>query len=123
MTTAVASDENTGESAQHDAEHTRPRYDDINTTVVLLVGIVSAIVTLLTIWFVQGIAYQWQNSYIRDRSLGVANTPVQEIINDQKAMLVGSSEEGTISIDDAMQKVVAEYGHSEQAPTTEETDH
>ena len=91
MTTAVASEDKTGDDSQHGHEHARPRYDDINTTVVLIVGVVSAIITLLTIWFVQGIAYQWENSYIRDRSLGTPNTPVQELINNQKAMLTGSN--------------------------------
>lgn len=85
-----------------------PFYDDINTPVIVLVGAISAIVTLITIMFVQGLCYHWQNSQA-DRLLGKTDPSklpgVQEVAA-QKAELAGAS----TSIEEAMQKVVANYG-------------
>jgi hypothetical protein len=91
-------------------QHQAPSYDDVNTPVVLLVGLISAIVTFLTIAFVQGLFYQWQNSYVRERTYDFVNEPVKQIIDHQKALLAGS--ETTISIDEAMKKVISEYQKS-----------
>ena len=44
-------------------ERTKPRYDDVNVPVVFLIGIISAIVTFLTIMFVQGLYYHWQATF------------------------------------------------------------
>ena len=44
--------------------HEAPSYDDVNTPVIVLVGAISALVTLLTIMFVQGLCYHWQNSFL-----------------------------------------------------------
>ena len=85
-----------------------PSYDDINTPVIVLVGAISAIVTLITIMFVQGLCYHWQNSYLKMRSAKAENMPAVQEIAKQKEMLAGG--EGLTSIDDAMKKVVANYG-------------
>ena len=42
-----------------------PSYDDINTSAVVLTGAIAALVTLMTIYFVQGVAYRWQNSVLQ----------------------------------------------------------
>ena len=86
--------------------HEPPSYDDVNTPVIVLVGAVSALVTLLTIMFVQGLCYHWQNSYMEKRSAEVENIPAVKQINRQKQELATA----TIPIDKAMQKVVANYG-------------
>ena len=114
MTTEIAADQNLPEDSHSDGGHgSKPSYDDVNTSVVILVGVVSTIVTMLTIWFVQGICYQWENSYIRERSYEYVNQPVKEIIEGQKAMLAGSEADQTISIEDSMKKVIAQYGSNE----------
>lgn len=87
----------------------RPSYDDINTPVVVLVGAISAIVTLLTIMFVQGMYYHWQNSFIHTRSSEVSSIPAVQQIEAQKELLAGGDGK-TISIDKAMQSVVKKYG-------------
>lgn len=96
-------------TAEHGHEHhEKPRYDDINTPVIVLVGAISAIVTLITIMFVQGLCYHWQNSFLRQRSNEVENMPAVVEINKQKELLNGS--DGLVSIEDAMKKVVSNYG-------------
>lgn len=85
-----------------------PDYDDINTSAIVLAGVISAIVTLITIFFVQGVAYQWQNSVLRQRDqAGPTSLPAVEQIEAQKNLLAGG--EGMLSIDDAMKKVVDQY--------------
>jgi hypothetical protein len=85
-----------------------PEYDDINTSAIVLAGVISAIVTLITIFFVQGVAYQWQNSVLRQRDQdGPTSMPAVEQIESQKNLLAGG--EGTLSIDEAMKKVVEQY--------------
>ena len=85
-----------------------PSYDDINTPVIVLVGAISAIVTLITIMFVQGLCYHWNNSYLKKRAAQAENMPAVKQVADQRAQLNGG--EGLVAIDDAMQKVVATYG-------------
>ena len=88
-----------------------PAYDDINTSAVILTGVISAIVTLMTIYFVQGVANRWQNSVLDQKSLetGPTSMPAYQQIQDQKAMLAGG-QEGTKSIDEAMKAVISKYG-------------
>ena len=90
------------------AEHEVPSYDDINTPVIVLVGIISAIVTLLTIMFVQGMYYHWQNSYLKIRSNESVSMPASQTVLEQKARLEGG--DGVASIEKAMQAVVSKYG-------------
>jgi len=88
------------------AGHQTPSYDDVNTPVIVLVGAISALVTLLTIMFVQGLCYHWQNSYLRMRSAQVENMPAVVQIDTQKSEL----ETAKVPIAVAMEKVVASYG-------------
>lgn len=102
MTTAETMHDESTESA-----YEPPSYDDINTPVVVLVGLISALLTLLIIMFVQGMCYHWQNSYLTERSTSAANMPANQQIESQKAAL---EDGGAVSIEEAMQKVVAKYG-------------
>lgn len=86
--------------------HETPSYDDVNTPVIVLVGAISTLVTLLTIMFVQGLCYHWQNSYLRKRSDEVENMPAVVQIDEQKEELVTAK----VPIEDAMKKVIASYG-------------
>ena len=83
-----------------------PSYDDVNTPVVVLVGAISALVTLLTIMFVQGLCYHWQNAYLKRISADVESMPAVEQIDRQKEELVMAE----VPIGEAMKKVVASYG-------------
>ena len=105
----------TDETTKHDdhGHGEAPSYDDINTPVVVLVGAISAIVTLLTIMFVQGLCYQWQNAYLKDRTAAAENMPAVKEVVRQKKMLAGG--EGLVSIEDAMKKVVTTYGGGAQS--------
>jgi len=99
--------------ATHDNHgHEAPSYDDINTPVIVLVGAISAIVTLITIMFVQGLCYHWQNSYLQKRSVEPENMPAVIAVNEQKEMLTGI--DGLVSIEDAKKKVIATYGSASE---------
>ena len=86
-----------------------PAYDDINTSAVILTGVIAAIVTLMTIYFVQGVANRWQNSVLDQRSLeaGPTSMPAYQQIQDQKDLLADG---GKKSIDEAMKTVITKYG-------------
>ena len=85
-----------------------PSYEDLNTPVIVLVGAISAIVTILTIMFVQGVYYHWKASFLERRSQQAGVMPAVVQINEQKATL----ESCKVPIEDAMKKVVATYGNS-----------
>ena len=87
-----------------------PAYDDINTSAVILTGAIAAVVTLMTIYFVQGVANRWQNSVLDQRNqAGPTSMPSYQQIQDQKALLAGG-ENGSKSIDEAMKAVITKYG-------------
>ena len=113
MNTATAENEtHADEHAANDAHHSheKPRYDDINTPIVVMVGFISAVLSLVTIFFVQGLYYQWENRLVRDRSTNVVNVSVKETVDKQRAVLDGNAESGVIPISEAMDKVVEEFG-------------
>ncbi len=100
--------------ADHNSKHGasanggKPHYDDINTPVIVLVGVLSTIVTIATIALVQGLCYQWEKWELNSERKQVVNYPATVEVTKQKAELDGSDK--TISIDDAMKQVVAEFG-------------
>ena len=98
------------ENSDMEQEATSPSYDDINTPVILMVGFISVIVTICTIFFVQGLYYQWANSYLRERSYEYVNEPVREIVEGQKALLEGDSEKGILPVEETMKKVISDFG-------------
>lgn len=91
----------------HD-EQEAPRYDDINTPVVLLVGAISAVITLITIFLVQGLCYHWQNEFLTRNQVGPTSMPAVQKIEEQKSSLM-DSEKRALTIDAAMSAVVAEH--------------
>jgi len=96
------------DSTNTDAADNRPSYDDVNTPVIILIGAISAIVTLLSVMFVQGLCYHLQNSYTSYQAQQVEHRPSREIVEAQKAVLDGG--EGVTAISEAMTKVVSTYG-------------
>ena len=103
MTIAESTTEETTESP-----YEPPSYDDINTPVVIIVGLISALVTLLIIMLVQGMCYHWQNNYLIERSTSAVNMPANKKIAEQKAVLEGG--DGVVPIEEAMQNVISRYG-------------
>ena len=113
MTTATAEMETQPETDPVTSEpDSGPSYDDINTPVIVMVGVISTIVTICIIFFVQGLTYQWKNSFIRDRSLDTVNKPVLMIVEEQKHNLEGDPAKGVRPIDEAMSEVIAKFGKS-----------
>jgi hypothetical protein len=94
----------THSSIDHAAEPT-PSYEDINTPVVVMVGVISALLTLLSMMFFQGLYYHWED--------GVLNSPdanrshVNKTVESQKSLLRGG--DGRKSIEEAMESIVTKY--------------
>ena len=111
MTTATAETKHESDTDGHSDQPatTGQSYDDINVPVILMVGLISAILTVATIFFFQGLYYKWQNSYVRERSYDYVNEPVREIVDGQKALLSGE-QEGIKSIEETMTEVVEKFG-------------
>lgn len=79
-----------------------PSYDDINTPVVVMIGVISAVLTLLAMMFVQGLYYHWEDRF---RSTPVmTSTEKQEIDKQKKALSAG-----VITIDEAIGRVVSDF--------------
>lgn len=92
-----------------DADHSKPSYDDINTPLIVMVGIISAIVTYLSVVVVQALTYQMDMNMIRERSHGAQYVKSIEAINNQKAKLDGDAESQRPSIEQAMTETVAQF--------------
>jgi hypothetical protein len=88
--------------------HEKPRYDDINVTTVVIVGFISAVITVLTILFVKGLLSVWVGKYERMRADEVVNMPAKVQVMEQKKQLEGG--EGILSIEEAAEKVLSKYG-------------
>jgi hypothetical protein len=86
----------------------RPSYDDINTPVIFMVGIISAIVTIVIIAFVQGLCYHWQSSFTAAQDQLYGSSIVKPIIDAQKKDLEGG--ESRVPITEAMNRIVQKYG-------------
>ncbi len=102
---------NDSSHAAHDAraEGTKPSYDDINTSLVVMVGIVSAIVTYLSVVVVQAMTYQWDMNMIRKRSHDVQYTKSVQAIDDQKIQLNANPSIERLAIEQAMSETVAAF--------------
>ena len=84
-----------------------PSYDDINTPVIIMVGFISAVVTVLIIALVQGMAYNWEASYLKKKDTN--NIPAVKQIADQKKVLEGDGKK-ILSIAEAKNKVIQQFG-------------
>ena len=108
---APVDDSSEAGSAGHQG-HERPSYDDINTPVIVLVGVISALVTFLTIAFVEGLSYHWKNRLVME-SDRVVNTRQVKIIDDQKAKLAGDPQTGVLSLEEVLDEVIAKYNNQD----------
>lgn len=87
----------------------KPSYDDINTSLVVMVGIVSAIVTYLSVVVVQALTYQMNMNMIRDRSYDMQYTKSVEAIDAQRAQLEANPAINRKSIEQSMAETVANF--------------
>lgn len=96
----------------HDASgHAKPSYDDVNIPVLFMVVIISALITALIVAFVQGLAYRWENYYIREQVYGRGNRAVTEIIEGQKNNLANvEGKPGQVAIEEAKNRVIRAFG-------------
>lgn len=79
-----------------------PSYDDINTPVVVMVGVISAILTLLAVMFVQGLFYHWEGTL-------TSRPVIQSVLSDPKESQKEALTSGPVSIDQAIEKVVTNF--------------
>lgn len=121
MTTTTADHENRSDA--HDNAPQRPSYDDVNVPVVFLVGVISMILTFVTIWFVEGVFYQWKNTVVNEVSYEKINTIQTQAIDDQKAKLAGDAEKGITSFDSVIDGVVGKYKNSNGSESHDEAAH
>jgi hypothetical protein len=83
----------------------KPSYEDINTPVVVMVGVISALLTLLSMMFFQGLYYHWESWVGQDAD--AARSQANRTVEHQRSLLKG--QDGLKSIDEAMQSVVSRY--------------
>ena len=76
---------------------------------VVLVGVISSIVTMLIIAFVQGLCLQWENSLIDLNSRQDAYPGVTAVLDSQKQRLEADPEEGRLSVEAVIPDVLAKY--------------
>ncbi len=106
MTTA---DSHHSDTATGAASH-RPFYDDVDNTTILMVGICSAIITVIIVAVAQGLAYRWEHSMFGDRLQSSTYEAINQAIEAQKSNIEIADGEGRMTISEAMAKVVQEYG-------------
>lgn len=110
------------------AVRVRPSYEDINVTVLVMVGLVSTIVTFLIIVTVQGLAYRMESSFLRDAgsvyTMETAEQIRQEAMKAQKELLLGGSAAGAakVPIDEAMKRVVERYSAGRKPAAAQKTE-
>jgi hypothetical protein len=109
----------THDPSHHAAGHAKPNYDDINTSLIVMVGIVSAIVTYISVVLIQALTYQMDMNMIRQRSHDVQYVRSIEAIDAQKDQLQAKPEIQRIGIDQAMAETVAQYAAGQNSGTSE----
>ena len=128
MTTTNSEQENRSDthddpSNEDTNERQRPRYDDVNVPVVVLVGIVSMVLTFVTIWFVEGVYYQWKNGLVtNERPTEVEYTIQKEVIDKQRAQLDGVAAMKITPFNTVIDTVVAEFNNQEASDPNESAD-
>ena len=111
--------ETTMETTSHPADSVadsrkHPNYDDINTPVVVLIGFISLVVTLLTIWAVEGLYYHWYSDLVQTRKYSLENTRPIDQINAQKEQLLGVPDREYASLDSVIPQVLNKYKSEEK---------
>lgn len=101
----------------------RPSYDDINTPVIFLIGVIAAIVTFLTIAFVEGLCYHWEARLIKTINYDVVNWRQADIIEKQKAKVRHGPKDGYLTFDEAVSNVLDRFqNQAEDQPSDPATE-
>lgn len=101
----------------------RPQYDDVNTGIILMVGLISAIVTFLIIGFVQGLAYRWE-AYFEQQRTQVVNEKVKAEVEAQRNILSsttgadGQPVAGRVTIEEAKKAVLEKFKQASDSNKT-----
>ncbi len=99
---------NSGHSEdEHASGHGKARYDDISVSGILFFGLISVIVTIISILFVKGLLGLWMRSMEAKRQGEVVISASSAEIAKQKELLQGG--EGILSLEDASKKVLEKY--------------
>ncbi|MEZ6096073.1 MAG: hypothetical protein R3C03_17925 [Pirellulaceae bacterium] len=107
---------NTENQKDDAAVHDRPSYDDVNTSAIVMMGIISAIITVVIVAFVQGLSYHWQRLSAESMAEKYnTNWAVTEQIAEQRENLNNAK----TPIAEAMKNVVSEFGGTSSHGETE----
>jgi len=107
--TTANSHANDSHADDHGHGHGRKaRYDDIKVSGIVFFGLISIIITLISIFFVKGLLSWWTRGFEAKRAVEVMESPASVQITEQLELLEGG--EGTISIEEAGKKVLEQYG-------------
>lgn len=107
------------------AEKNAP-YDDLNTTMIGIAGLLSCILTFVTIYFSQALFFSTDHEIEAEKVALQGPTPADEILHQQRERLASfgwvdrEKETVAIPIKQAMESVVREMSDSvAQEPTTD----
>ncbi len=107
--TTANSHANDSHASDHGHGHGRKaRYDDISVSGIVFFGLISIIITLISIFFVKGLLSWWTRHFEAKRAGEIIESPASIQIENQIKLLDGG--EGTISIEEAGKKVLEKYG-------------
>ena len=102
----------------HESGREKPSYDDVNTPVIVMVGLISAVLTYAIVALVQGMTYHMEFNMIKKRSYDRENYASVQAIDQQKANLL-ANDAGRISIDDAIETTLTKLDRSEASEKEE----
>lgn len=101
----------------HDGQ---PHYEDINTPVIFMLTLITAVVTYAMIAAAQGLYYQLKNAQL-ERNNGASVTMSAKYIAVEKSLIEAGSEERKITpIAESMASIVASLGSPEKTHVDEE---
>lgn len=120
MNTDVSMENQSTSSEPAGETRNRPSYDDVNTPVIVLVGFISAIATLLTIWAVEGLYYHWERD-VQTRNMNIENYRLIDEINAQKDQLKGVPEMEYVSLESVVPTILEKYRPQPPAGNGEES--
>jgi len=96
----------------HDGQ---PHYEDINTPLILMLTLITAVVTYAIIAAVQGLYFQLKNAQLARNNSGAVTMSSQYIAGEKSLLAAGSEERKITPISDSMTKIVSQFSSSEEA--------
>ena len=99
------------DNTNQSGERAKPSYDDINVSILVLIGVISTIVTVLIVAAVQGMAYRMDNAYLRTTNQVFSVDPARQKI-DERLMSLEKGEGAKMPLPAAASRVLRKYGNS-----------